>query len=68
MAQRQERQIVQSQLNLDDFLGDVRPRVPLGGYLVNPVTTSQIMDMWVEGGCYRPAGTPDSGCDTPRHR
>ena len=44
--------------------GDVRPRVPLGGYLVNPVTTSQIMDMWVEGRHYRPVATPDSGSVT----
>ena len=42
----------------------VRPRVPLGGYLFFTVTTSQIMDMWVEGGCYRPAATPDSGSVT----
>ena len=42
----------------------VRPRVPLGGYLVNPVTTSQIMDMWVEGGCYDPAATRNSGSVT----
>ena len=44
--------------------GDVRPRVPLGGYLIFTVTTSQIMDMWVEGGCYRPVATPDSGSVT----
>ena len=40
------------------------PRVPLGGYLVNPVTTSQIMDMWVEGRHYHPVATPDSGSVT----
>ena len=42
----------------------VRPRVPLGGYLFFPVTTSQTRDMWVEGRHYHPAATPDSGSVT----